>query len=370
MIAETLHWAHIAGRKLRILGAGRWPGAGRPVRADETLSLADHRGIVEYVPGDLTMTVRAGTTFQEIARATGREGQWLPLDPWGGDEGTVGATISTATTGPFSHAMGLPRDLALGMEFVTGDGQTVRSGGRVVKNVAGFDLTRLLVGSWGTLGVITEVTLRLRARPEHRETLVVSVTPTRTGLNDLAARLRALPFTPLASELVSAQLAERLGFGNAAVMLVALGGNERAVRGQRAALLEFGDCSLVDDGVWLALRSSDRKPVAAWRWSQLPSQFGDTWMAADGAARVFESFCLHGNPARGVVRVLTYGGHVESSPLVRAATAFTGTVNVESLPADAWPLVSPAPPSALSRGIRDKFDPARILNDGIMGAEA
>lgn len=369
MIAETLHWAHVAGRKLRIRGAGRWSNAGRPVKADETLSLAEHRGIIEYVPGDLTMTVRAGTTFSEIAMATSREGQWLPLDPWGGDEGTVGATISTATNGPFAHAMGSPRDLVLGMEFVTGDGQVVRSGGRVVKNVAGFDLTRLLVGSWGTLGVITEATLRLRARPEQRETIAVSVVPTRTGLNDLAARLRALPFTPLASELLSPQLAQRLGFDQATLLLVALGGNERAVRAQRAVVREFGDCVIVDDGVWPALRSADRDPVGSWRWSQLPSQFGDTWTAADTAARVLESFYLHGNPARGVVRVVTHAEQAQASPLVRAATAFPGTVNVESLPVDAWPLVSPTKPSALSLGVRGKFDPARILNDGILGTD-
>ncbi|MEK7403185.1 MAG: FAD-binding protein [Gemmatimonadota bacterium] len=369
MIAETLHWAHVAGRKLRVRGAGRWSNAGRPVHADETLSLAEHRGIVEYVPGDLTMTVRAGTTLAEIGMATSREGQWLPLDPWGSDDGTVGATLSTATTGPFSHAMGLPRDLVLGMEFVTGDGQTVRSGGRVVKNVAGFDLTRLMVGSWGTLGVITEVTVRLRSRPEHRETIAVALTPTRTGLNELAARLRALPFAPLASELVNTQLAARLGFGDVTVLLVALGGNERAVRAQRAAIGGFGDCVLVDEAVWPALRSSEREPVGSWRWSQLPSQFGDTWTAADTGARVLESFHLHGNPARGVVRVVAHGGEAQASALVRAATAFNGTVNVESLPMDAWPLVSPSAPSALSRGIRDKFDPARILNDGILGSD-
>jgi FAD/FMN-containing dehydrogenase len=369
VIAEKLHGANAAGRKLRVSGAGRWAAAGRPVRSEETLSLTEHRGIVEYVPGDLTMTVKAGTTFADIAMATSREGQWLPLEPWGGDDGTIGATISTATTGPFTHALGAPRDVVLGMEFVTGDGQVVRSGGRVVKNVAGFDLTRLLVGSWGTLGVITEVTVRLRSRPEVRETLVVSFNPTRSGANNLAAQLRSLPFTPLASELISPQLAQKLGFDPATLLLVAIGGNERAVRAQRNVVRGFGDCVKVDEGVWAALRTADTGAEASWRWSQLPSQFGDTWTAADTGARVLETFHLHGNPARGVVRVVAFGKHA-ASPLVRASTAFRGTVNLEMLPADAWPLVSPAEPNALSRGIRNKFDPARILNDGILGVDA
>src|SRR5688572_27812167 len=166
-IAEQVGDAYESRRPLRIRGAGSWLDAGRPTRSADTLSLAAHRGIVEYVPGDLTLTARAGTPLGDIVAATREHGQWLPLDPWGGDDGTLGATVSTGTAGPHALAMGMPRDVVLGMEFVTGTGAVIRSGGRVVKNVAGFDLTRLLVGSWGTLGVITEVTVRLRARPEE-----------------------------------------------------------------------------------------------------------------------------------------------------------------------------------------------------------
>src|SRR5262245_18951017 len=125
-IAERVREAHAASRRLRVEGARTWTRAGRPVAADETVSLADHRGIIEYVPGDLTMTVKAGTTFAEISAATSREALWLPLEPWGGDNGTIGATVSTATAGPFAFAFGTPRDQVIGMEFVTGDGTTVR----------------------------------------------------------------------------------------------------------------------------------------------------------------------------------------------------------------------------------------------------
>ena len=159
------------GAPLRIVGRGTWLDAGRPVRATETLSTRELSGITEYVPGDLTLTARAGTTLGEIREATAAHGQWLALDPSGSDDGTIGATIATASAGPLVTFFGAPRDLVLGVEFVTGAGVVARGGGRVVKNVAGFDLTRLLTGSWGTLGVITEVTVRLHARPEADESV-------------------------------------------------------------------------------------------------------------------------------------------------------------------------------------------------------
>lgn len=368
-IADKVRWARAAGRSLRIRGTGTWMDAGRPVRAHETFSIAEHRGIVEYVPGDLTMTARAGTPIAELASAARAQGQWLPLEPWGGDDGSLGATVSTATAGPFAHALGAPRDLVLGMEFVTGEGETVRSGGRVVKNVAGFDLTRLVVGAWGTLGIITEVSVRLRARPERLRTIAVQVPPTRTGLNDLAARLRSLPFAPLACEMLSDQLTTHLKLGPHAVLLTRIGGNDRAVAAQFDVIRELGDYADVRDDIWDALRTAERGAPAAWRWSQLPSQFGDTWTAADGASRVLEKFFVHGNPARGVVRVVCTAEAPQPAIVVRSATGFKGTVLVEQLPLEAWPLVSPSPADRLSHAVRDKFDPARILNPGIMGVD-
>lgn len=366
-IAERVREAHAGARGLRVRGAGTWLDAGRPTRG-ESLSLADDRGIVEYVPGDLTLTARAGTPLADIVAATRRENQWLPLDPWGGDSGTLGATISTASAGPRSYSMGLPRDIVLGMEFVSGSGEVVRAGGRVVKNVAGFDLTRLLIGSWGTLGVITEVTVRLRARPEQTRTLVIRVSASALELNGLATSLRALPFTPLASELVNARLASHLGIGSQLSLLVCIGGNENSVRGQLDALRPFGDSRELADDVWQKLRTSEPSTASAWRWSQLPALFGDTWTATAQRARDLDGALMHGNPARGVVRVVAPRASGDAAKLASAATAFDGTVAVESLPPEAWPLVSARPAhDSVSRAIRGKFDPRGILNAGILG---
>ena len=372
LVADRVREAYGGRRKLRISGAGTWLTAGRPVDADDTLSLADDRGIVEYVPGDLTLSARAGTRLSEIIAATRAEDQWLPLDPWGGDSGTLGGTLSTATAGPHSFSSGLPRDVVLGVEFISGTGQTIRAGGRVVKNVAGFDLVRLLVGSWGTLGVITEVTVRLRARPELTRTVAIAIPATHTALNELAIRLRALPFTPLASEVVNPRLAAQLGLGEQSILLARVGGNETAVNGQLELLRVLGERRDVSEDVWDSLRTLEPIDAATWRWSQLPSMFGDTWSAADRATRALGGSFMHGNPARGMVRVIVQpSSKVTPAELVRAAAGFQGTVVTERLPQSAWPLAdSRASNDPVSRAIRDKFDPARILNAGILGAQS
>lgn len=364
-IVERIRAASQSGRSLRIRGAATWLGAGRPSSGEEALSLADHAGIVEYVPGDLTLTARAGTTHATILAATAQHGQWLPLAPWGGDAGTIGATVSTATAGPFAFAMGAPRDVVLGMEFVTGNGDVVRSGGRVVKNVAGFDLTRLLTGSWGTLGVITELSLRLRAIPDRVRHLAIAVDSSERSLGELATRLRALPFKPVASELVNGALAARVGLQERDTLLVQLGGNARAVDAQTDAMRAFGPTDDMTESVWTALRGVDGP--AAWRWSGRPSDFGGVWGRALRAVIGLRSSFAHANPARGIVRVVA---DADAAALAKAATSFDGTVSIESLPRDAWVLIPTPAPSPIAVAIRRRFDPHGILNPGIMAGLA
>ena len=110
---------------LRVAGRGTWLDAGRPVEAARQVSLDALTGIVDYTPGDLTLTARAGTTLAEIARATAEHGQWLALAPWGGDDGSLGATAATATAGPMSGALGTPRAIVIGVEVDTGSGELV-----------------------------------------------------------------------------------------------------------------------------------------------------------------------------------------------------------------------------------------------------
>jgi len=170
-VAAAIREAGAAGTPLRIVGRGTWLDAGSPVNSDTRLSLGDDAGIQAYAPGDLTMTVRAGTTLREVAETLARRDQWMALDPEGDADGTIGATVATCSYGPAAALFGTPRDQVLGMTVVLGNGDIIRPGGRVVKNVAGFDLTRLMIGAWGTLGVITEVTLRVRSRMMRRDSI-------------------------------------------------------------------------------------------------------------------------------------------------------------------------------------------------------
>jgi glycolate oxidase FAD binding subunit len=367
-VVDRVREAAAAKRKLRIRGAGTWLNAGRPVHSDDTLSVSDDRGIVEYVPGDLTLTARAGTTLAEILAATKEHAQWLPLDPWGGDSGTLGATVSTASAGPSSYAMGLPRDVVLGLEFVSGTGEVIRAGGRVVKNVAGFDLTRLLVGSWGTLGVITEITVRLRARPEHTRTIAIALPVAADTFNDIATRLRALPFAPLASEIINARLGEQLGLGYTAQLLVRVAGNEKSVRGQLELLRAFGDSRDTDEQAWNELRMIEADGFT-WRWSQQPTLFGETWTRCERESRSLEGFLLHGNPARGVVRAIVPSKDQNAvERIATAANAFKGTIALEQLPSAGWKKARNDDASdGISRAIRQKFDPYTILNPGVLG---
>jgi glycolate oxidase FAD binding subunit len=257
-LVALIRAAHDAGSALRLVGGGTWLGAGLAVReGTRPLDLSQLRGIVDYVPGDLTLTARAGTTLAELDAATAEHGQWCPLLPWGSDRGTVGATFATATTGPLRAALGAPRDLALGLEFVDGTGARVRAGGRVVKNVAGFDLTRLLVGSWGTLGAITEVSVRLRSRPTHDETWALMLDDARA--HERADAFCRGPLTPMAFAALDGVQARALGFASSRV-LVRLGGNGAFVAASRTALREIGHADPCDTAVWTAYRALDPRP--------------------------------------------------------------------------------------------------------------
>ena len=374
-VAAVVRESGASRTSLRIAGRGGWLSAGRPVKAQKTLSLGDDSGVVSYVPGDLTLTVRAGTTLAEIERITGQHDQWLPLDPFGSDDGTIGATIATGAAGPLATSFGLPRDLLLGLEFVNGRGEIVRAGGKVVKNVAGFDLSRLLTGSWGTLGVITEVTLRLYARPKVDRTFAVSLGRGQKSTTELLRAVAVSPLAPFALEVLNGAAASSIGFGDNPTMLVRLGGNGPVVDVQLKAFSQLARTEEVEQSTWAAFRKLDGDAASVIRISSLPTRFlaVASSILADTEPRIVISI----NPRRGVMRLVTRdNGERDAAGVADAGIPdFAGdgesaatSVIFEKLPPEVWPVVSASVVSdPLSRGIRKAYDPHNILNPGILG---
>lgn len=371
-LRDSIRGAIARRRSLRIVGGGSWLEANRPVRADTTLDVSAHSGIVEYEPGDLTLTARAGTTLDEIARATAANGQWLALDPLGDpSRATLGATIATGSYGALAHHFGTPRDMTLGVEFVSGTGDVVRGGGRVVKNVAGFDLTRLVTGSWGTLGVLTEATVRLRALPAVEATLLIEIGADAAALERARMALRALPFVPLAVQLSDAAACRAAGIAGAReALIVRLGGNDEAVRAQREQLGGLGDARDVEPEIWRRVRVIEPTRAAVVRLSRLPSRFATTWQDAGRITEQWPGGYRHGDPGRGVVRVVLPLEEGGSDASLRAALEipFDGTRIYERLPVGLWPALAPtAIHGAVDRGVKAAFDPHHLLNPGIFG---
>jgi len=367
-VSDAILEAGATETALRVTGAKNWMHAGRPSSASGTISVADERGIVDYVPDDLTMTVRAGTTLKEIDTAARANDQWLPLDPHGSDSGTIGATIATGSSGPLSHGFGAARDFLLGIEFVNGMGVVIRGGGRVVKNVAGFDLMRLLSGSWGTLGVITEVALRLYAAPKRERSVVFSPAASRAIDSDAIAMLRDLPIAPVAMELIDGQLAVALGLPPRDCVLVRLAGNEAVVDKQARMLGEVGKLDEIDGEAWLKLRELDREAPIVFRVSGLLTEVASLWNSAGNLFADGTEGWMHSTLSRGVVRVVARGAQLET--LAAAVRAFPGSGRTvfEVLPGDAWRELSPTEISSrMSRSVKQAFDPLNVLNPGILG---
>jgi len=202
-LALVCRLAHDEGWKIRVEGLATWLPADAP--ADLAVSTRALDEIVSVHPADLVATVQAGASLDAIRRRLAEQGMWLALDPPGRPDRTLGSVIATGTSGPLRHGFGPVRDQILGCTVVTGDGRIVKPGARVVKNVAGYDLTKLHVGGFGGFGILTEAHLRLRALPRADVTLVSR--GSRDALTAAARDLLEARIAPAALELVSPALA-------------------------------------------------------------------------------------------------------------------------------------------------------------------
>ncbi len=368
-VQSMMREAVASATPLRIAGAQSWSAGGPALHAGHVLSLRPLAGISMYVPGDLTITAFAGTSLAELSHATAAHGQWLGLDPAGERHGTIGATIATASCGPLAHAFGTPRDLVLGLEAVTGYGEIVRPGGRVVKNVAGFDLVRLFTGSAGTLGPITAITLRLRAVPVHDVTLAIALEAHAT-LPTLLQALRQPTLSLLACEWVDGATAHAFGVSDGRdIVLVRCGGSDGFVRGQVSALRAIAACTPCDPAIWGRLSQLDATATAVIRVSGsvtgVPARIARLRQAIHAGG---VQLAMHATLSRGLVRVIVTG---EPHALRAALQArHDGEQRIpERLPSDWWADEPDPFAVGLAGRIRRAFDPHALCNRRITANE-
>jgi glycolate oxidase FAD binding subunit len=204
--------------------------------------------LIAHAVGDLTVTVAAGMPLVKLQEILAAAGQFLPLDPAYGDRATIGGIISTADTGSLRHRYGGVRDLLLGIEFVRADGKIAKAGGRVVKNVAGYDLMKLFTGAYGTLGILTEVTLRVYPLPTASATAIL--TGDIKSLAEVARTLLGSSLTPTAVDLVSTATSLELEIDRHPSLIARFQTLPASIDEQAERLLTWGKQLGIKGGIW------------------------------------------------------------------------------------------------------------------------
>jgi glycolate oxidase FAD binding subunit len=200
-VAATLEWAAAKRLSVVIRGQGSKAGWGaRPAPVDVLLDLSGLNRVLDHQPGDLTVTVEAGVPLRELNRQLASRGQWLPLDPPFADQATIGGLLATNDSGPHRHRFGTPRDLVIGVQLATMDGQLAKAGGKVVKNVAGYDLSKIVSGSFGSLAAIVSATFKLAPLAGASATIAIERLSI-DQLGEVAGAITASQLEPVAFEV-------------------------------------------------------------------------------------------------------------------------------------------------------------------------
>lgn len=248
--AEVLAASAAANRTIHAGGAFSKIRMGGPVPAsDVTVSTVGLSRVLQYEPRDLTISVEAGLPWSELTRILAGNRQMIPLDPPFFEHATVGGVIAANTSGPRRRLYGTARDVVIGMQFATLEGKLIQSGGMVVKNVAGLDMGKLMIGSFGTLAVITVINFKLAPVPPATRTLLFQVESAEKAFVTRDAILRGV-LQPSALDLLNPGAAARIGL-NGWCLLVQAGGNEKMLdRYSR----ELPAAEIIDEGIWKRIR--------------------------------------------------------------------------------------------------------------------
>jgi len=390
-VEEAVRWALGNDKALELAGQGSKRQIGRPSQTDITLDLSGLSGVTLYEPEELVLSARAGTPLAEIEAMLNKNNQALGFEPmdygplFGAEpgRGTIGGAIAVNLSGPRRIKAGAARDHFLGVSAVTGRGDTVKSGGRVVKNVTGYDMCKLIAGSWGTLAAMTDVTVKVLPKPEAEATVVVS------GLDDsrageaMAAAMGSAFDVSAAAHLPDHVASWFRGLPNTeAATALRLEGFAPSVVHRKEALTAllrpFGPVAILEaaesQALWRDVR--EVKPFAVdaarerplWRISTAPARGHEIASLITPAAQMFYDWAggliwvampIPGEPDAASIRgaVAETGGH---ATLIRAPASVRAAVDV-------FEAETPGV-AALSKRMKEGFDPKGVLNPGRMWA--
>ena len=375
-------------------GGTRMAVGNTPERLDLVVNLSRLGDVIEHNPGDLTATVQAGITLAKLQEALGKHGQFLALDPPLPHRATLGGTLAIGASGPLKWLYGSPRDVVIGMKVVHADGQVTKSGGQVVKNVSGYDMSRLHIGGIGTLGVIAEVSLKLTPLPDDETTVLAEY---QHSAQCLGAALDIFhgDVVPLALTTFDREASRRIEGGEprgAHSLAVRVGGRpltlQRQIRECQQACQRHGPSQvevLVNGdatSLWRSLADfgwdESSSPQIGARVSLPPSRVPEF---IEGLQRLEESggllLAIVSHPAHGTVLIGWFGsGDGLSTDAAAGVIRYTteavhilgGKTVVERCPPEVKPHIDvwddPGESLSIMRRLKNQYDPKRVLNPG------
>lgn len=374
-------------------GSGSKMGlGGPPTSADVLLSLVRLDAVIEYDVANLTLVCQAGVRLETLQQKLLANKQFLPLDPPYTSQATIGGVVATNSTGPRRLAYGSARDLVLGMKVVSSTGELLSAGGKTVKNVAGYDLDKLFIGSLGTLGIIVEVAFRLLPTPQSRATLLAAF-PALAPALEMAGRLRESQYLPSALEVLNPRALEACGLGQGTHgLLIALEGVTEAVERQKAEIAalcgQHGSPAVevleggVESSAWASIR--DLAPTLASRSSGVVATKSSVSLAGlpgicDAAREAAERrglpLCLDVRAGSGILHAWLEGQSGDEtrqaqaiSEMRAAAVESGGSLVIESAPRLVKAAVSvwgePGSDFVAMKAVKAKLDPRGLLNPG------
>jgi glycolate oxidase FAD binding subunit len=389
-VLEAVRWAAGEGEPIEIVGHGSKRGIGRPVQTEHVVDCSGLSGVTLYEPEELVLSARAGTPVAEIEALLAQRNQEFAFEPMdygplmGGapGRGTIGGLLSANLAGPRRLKAGAARDHILGIHAVSGRGEVFKSGGRVVKNVTGYDLSKVMAGAWGTLAVLTDVTFKVLPRSETEATLALRGLSEEEAVGAMAAAMGSSAEVSAAAHLPETVTGKVLGgaLSRQASTLLRVEGFGPSVA-YRAEMLKRHFAKIAIDAIdesrsralWREVRDvapfADGTARPVWRVSMAPSEGHRMVMALRMQAAVDAFYDwqggliwlrMEGDSEAAAVRALVRrhgGGH---ATLVRASMAERAAVPVFE--------PQPAALAALSARLKTEFDPKGILNPGRMAA--